>query len=125
MVHKVVSEEISKNIPVTLKRGCSEYPLAYPEYGQIGQGTTAMEYKEEWQEYEDLFDKDLVISTQLSASDTHNRPAYNLEDAKIMFAWLKYAATIGDTSYLKISATPLQPFLNVKRPSPFYPVEDD
>lgn len=119
MIQKVISKEISKKIPVTLKRGCSEYPLAYPEYAQ------AMEYKEEWQEYEDLADKNLVVNTQLSESDSHNRPAYTLQDAQTMLAWLKYAATIGDLSYLKISGGTLQPFQNVKRPSPFHLVEGE
>jgi len=125
IVKKVLSEEISKIIPVTLKRGCSEYPLVYPEYAQIGHPMTAMEYKEEWQEYEDLFDRDLLVNTRLTASDTHNRPGYTLQDAQIMLAWLKYAATIGDISYLKISGLVLQPFSNIKRPSPFCPVEDE
>ena len=125
MVRKVVLMEISRNIPATVKRGCSEYPLAYPEYAQIGQGKTAMSYKEEWQEYEDLADINLVVNTQLSASDTHNRPGYTGQDALIMLAWLKYAATIGDLSYLKISDGVLKPFLNMIRPSPFRPLQDE
>jgi hypothetical protein len=125
MVQKVISEEISKKIPVTLKRGCSEYALAYPEYARIGQGTVAMEYKEEWQECEDLADKKLPVNTQPPVSNTYNRPAYTLQDAQVMLAWLKYAATIGDLSYLKISNCILQPFQNVKRPSPFHPVENE
>lgn len=124
MVQKVVSEDISKRIPSTLKRGCSEYPLVYPEYAQLGQGTTAMEYKEEWQVYEDLFDQDLVVDTKLTASDSHNQPAYTLNDARIMLAWLKYAAMIGDVSYLKISGLVLQPF-KLKRPDTFHPPEDE
>jgi len=122
---KVVSEEIPKRIPITLKRGCSEYSLAYPEFAQMRQGMADMEYKEEWRSYEALFDQDSIVNTKLTMSDTHNNPAYTLQDAQIMLAWLKYAATIGDISYLKISGLVLQPFLNLKRPSPFHLVEDE
>lgn len=125
MIQKVISEQISKKIPVTLKRGCTEYALAYPEYAQIGQGTALMGYKEEWQEYEDLADKTLAINTPPPVSDTYNCSAYNLQDAEVMLAWLRYAATIGDLSYLKISGRVLQPFQNVKRSSPFHPVEGE
>lgn len=120
IVQKVVSKDISKKIPATLKKGCSEYGLAYPEYAQIGKGKATMEYKKEWQEYENLVDQDLVINTRPTASDTHNRPGYSEQDAQIMLAWLKYAAMIGDLSYLKISDRTLQPFQNMKRPTPFH-----
>ena len=33
VVRRSVAEGISKQIPVTIKRGCSEYPIIYPEYG--------------------------------------------------------------------------------------------
>lgn len=118
-VQKVVSKEISKRIPVTLKKGCSEYGLAYPEYAQIEKGK-AMEYRKEWQEYENRIDQDLLINTRPTATDTHNHPGYTEQDAQIMLAWLKYAAMIGDESYLKISGRTLQPFRNMKRPTPFY-----
>ena len=120
IVQKVVSKDISKRIPVTLKKGCSEYGLAYPEYAQIGKGEATMEYKKEWQEYENLVDQGLVINTRPTASDTYNRTGYNEQDAQIMLAWLKYAAMIGDLSYLKISDRTLQPFQNMKRPTPFH-----
>jgi hypothetical protein len=123
IARQVITEEISKDVPVSLKRGCSEYAVAYPEYAQTGQDKKAMTYREEWQEYEDLADKNLVVNTQVSASDTHNRPGFTGQDALIMFTWLKYAATIGDSSYLKISDGALKPFPNVIRPSPFHPVD--
>ncbi len=33
-----------------------------------------------------------------------------------MLTWLKYAATIGDPSYLKITERPVPKFQNLKRP---------
>jgi hypothetical protein len=125
LVKNVISENISDKIQATLKRGCSEYPLAYPEYARIGHGAATMEYKEQWQEYEDLADQELVINTQPPASDTYNQKTYSTRDVRVMLAWLTYAATIGDLSYLKIYGSVLQPLPDLERPSLFHPVEDD
>jgi hypothetical protein len=125
IAQKMVSEEISGRIPITIKRGCSEYSLAYPEYAKIEPGTATMEYKEEWGKYEDLADQELVVNSRTSANDTYNHPTYTLQDTQIMLAWLIYAATIGDVSYLRISGSTLQPFQKLRRPSPFQPTEED
>lgn len=122
-IHQIVSVEISTKIPVTLKRGCSEYALVYPEYAQIEQGPTAMEYKEEWQQYEDIVDKDYIV--EQSQVTSFNHPSYNIHDAKVMLAWLKYAATIGDLSYLKISGEILVPWDDIKRPDSYKFVDDE
>lgn len=115
-IHKVVSEEISDNIQVTLKRGCSEYALSYPEYAKMGHDKPAMQYNEDWQQYEDLVDKDFNFEPQPA---TFNQPSYNFHDAKVMLGWLKYAATIGDQSYLNISSEPLSRWENLNRPARF------
>ena len=119
---QVVSEEISNKIPVTLKRGCSEYALVYPEYAQIRNTEEIMEYKEEWQQYEDMVDKDYIADK--NKVKTFNKPAYTLNEAKIMLAWLKYAATIGDLSYLEITGETLTSWDNLKRPAPFQVVDE-
>lgn len=116
IVQKIVREEISKHIPISLKRGCSEYALSYPEYAKIEKGGAPIKYIEKWQECEDLHDKDNSINKKSPESDTYNSPGYTLFDAKIMLAWLKYAATIGDLSYVKISGVKLQPFVGLNRP---------
>lgn len=125
-IKKVISEEISSTIPVTLKRGCTEYAIAYPEYAQVEQNSKTMWYKDEWHEYEELFDKDMGVNARLPTNESYNRPGYTLQDAQIVLAWLRYAATIGDLSYLKITDSPLQPFQkpfqNLKRP-PFHDPE--
>ncbi|MDH5387148.1 MAG: hypothetical protein OEY06_01720 [Gammaproteobacteria bacterium] len=124
MLQPILSEEISKNIPITIKRGCSEFALSYPDYAKIEQGTTPMEYKNEWQKHEDRADKSAVVNKIANAKDTHNRPTYVLDDYKVMLTWLKYAATIGDNSYLKISGDTLPPFQGLTRPVPFQSIDD-
>ena len=112
-IQELVSEQISRDIPVTLKRGCSEYALSYPEYAQVGQPDRAMTYKEEWRQYEELVDKDYKFETQAT---TFNQASYSFSDAKVMLAWLKYAAAIGDQSYLGISGKTLPVWENLNRP---------
>ena len=116
LVQEVVSKEISNKICVTLKRGCSEYALVFPEYALIRHDETNMSYNEEWQKYEELTDRDLVSSAQGHVIGTFNSPEHAPLEARIMLVWLKYAATIGDTSYLGISGKPLNPYQNLKRP---------
>lgn len=123
LVKKAVFERISQKLRVSIKRGCSEYALAYPEYAPVRRGGGMMEYKEEWQECEDLADKELDIM-RAPVNPTFNKPTYTPQDVRVMFAWLKYAATIGDPSYLKIWGSVLAPFTDFKRP-PFEAVEDD
>lgn len=124
MIQGVVSEQITEKIPVTLKRGCSEYALAYPDYSPTEPGARAMEYNNDWKIYEDRADKEGVLDTNSSVIKTYNQPSYTLHDARIMFAWLSYAAMIGDLSYLEISDRELPTTSNVKRPTQFQPVKD-
>jgi len=123
-VGQTVSTEISEKTPISLKRGCSEYTAHYPEYARINQDGTAMDYKEAWREYESLTDQEWADHSPPSVGHIHSPRTYTAEDALAMLGWLKYAATIGDKSYLKICWS-LQPFQNVTRPSPFHYVEDE
>jgi len=120
-IEKLVSEEISNDITVSIKRGCSEYAAYYPEYAQIDQDIPVMQYNEEWQKHEALFDKDYIFETQ---PVSFNQTSYNLNDAKVMLAWLRYAATIGDMSYLKITGKTLEPYSEYKRPTAFQSIAD-
>lgn len=117
-----VSRKISKDVPVTLKRGCSEYPLAYPEYSQ---GT--MEYNEQWRKYEELADKEFVFKIP-PADFSYNHPTFTTDEVRVMLAWLVYAKTIGDLTYQKIydgAYGELPTLPNLDRPSHFHPVKDN
>jgi len=116
-VRQIISDEISNEIPVTLKRGCSEYGLVYPEFPVVAQGSNRMEYIEAWREQERIADDKLQINTKSYKYDTYNRADYTLQDVLTMLYWLRYAATIGDTSYLKIFNQELPPDPDLKRPA--------
>ena len=48
LLRQAVADHISPDIPVTLKRGCSEFSQARPEYGKIHPGAVIMEYPKAW-----------------------------------------------------------------------------
>jgi hypothetical protein len=125
IVQAMVGEKISDKIPVTVKRGCSEYPIAYPEYGLIeDNGPSPMTYREEWREQEDYADKKLIGHVYPQVFDTHNHSGLSLRDALVMRTWLAYAATIGDLNYIEVSGSPM-PKLRIEKRTLFQPVEDE
>ncbi|MDP6675778.1 MAG: tetratricopeptide repeat protein [Gammaproteobacteria bacterium] len=105
IVKSIVGETISEEIPIFVKRGCSEFPITYPEYGHITDNEAQlMTYNEEWRKHEVYTDNNLIKYTDHNANDfTHNHSGLTLLDALIMRNWLSYAKTIGDISYLQIS----------------------
>lgn len=108
-VREVVSERISNEVQVKLKRGCSEYSLSYPEFAQNDEnGNSVMNYKNEWREHEDYTDKNLVKSIYPPVLDSYNHSGLTLSDTLVMRNWLAYAATIGDLSYMEISGAPVE-----------------
>ncbi len=124
LLEKEITDNIADNISITLKRGCSEFAITYPEYAKIKQNTTVMSYRKEWQKTEKIGDDKLAIKIPAPASDTYNHPGYITQDAQIMLSWLKYAATIGDLSYLRISEQILLPIQDIKRTSQFKSVKN-
>ena len=122
IARNMVSEEISPQVPVILKRGCSEYAV-HPGYAQIKPGGVVMQYRKDWQAHEDFFDQNFVLQRSDAGVDA-DMPVVNAEGLAAYTPWeifcmqyfLRYAATIGDTSYLAIAGMALPPLLNLKRP---------
>lgn len=124
IIRKAVSQDISPQVGVSLKRGCSEYALSYPRYAEVKPARLLMQYKKEWQSREDSFDKNSVVIRE-PIHDANDNAAnfsangskkYTQKEVLYMQYWLCYAATIGDTSYLSISGTTMPKIPNVKRP---------
>lgn len=120
ILRKVVSEDISPQVAVSLKRGCSEYALVYPEYAQIKPGSTSMQYKKDWQGYEEFFDKNYGLNKGVASVNNdekiNDEAPFTPWDVYSMKYWLRYAATIGDSSYLAITGVTLPPLKDLKRP---------
>jgi hypothetical protein len=112
-----ISENISPDVTVAIKRGCSEYETVYPEFAKVGQ-TEAMAYNDNWQEYEDAVDNE--IASKYGDIDLRSinkaRTLYSPQEIMAMQFWLRYAATIGDSSYIKIFGTTIRPVPDLVRP---------
>ncbi|MBI5040108.1 MAG: hypothetical protein HZB57_02560 [Gammaproteobacteria bacterium] len=114
IVRDVIAIEISPDIPVEVKRGCSEFERAYPGYAQIETGMTMMKYKMEWKRHEDFVDKNAAFRPP-DVGDSSNA-SYGPAEVFATHYWLSYAATIGDMSYLKVTGCPVPPIPQLKRP---------
>ena len=98
---RLVAKHISSDISVKVKRGCSEYALAYPEYGEFNEnGPQKMEYIEEWFPKELEYDKS---NAPICTDHIKTLTGLNLDDVLIMETWLEYALGLEDQSLASIS----------------------
>ena len=111
IVSRAVADEISPNISVTTKRGCTEYYAAYPEYHPTQPGIKPMEYNPDWRVLEEKFDSARTYAQPENSKQLTTCPP---REVFAMTFWLGYAATIGDTSYLEIAGTVLPPIPQMK-----------
>ena len=117
IVRTAVSDEISPDIPVYVRRGCSEFGAAYPEYAQVKPGVEPMKYNESWRVHEEYFEKHAKYTRLSPGDDNHDAgSSYKPSEVFAMTVFLRYAATIGDDSYLKIAGCVLPPIPDLKRP---------
>ncbi len=113
----MLNKKINKNILTTVKRGCSEYGIAYPQYKKINQNQDQlMEYNEEWRSKEKFIDDKLAKRNQSKQRVLRkNLPGATVCDILIMRNWLGYAKMIGDNSYKKITKeVPISPVIEKK-----------
>ena len=74
-----------------IKRGCSEYPLKFPEYGKITKDL--MEYPKEWRSTEEDFDQNELTEPSKQIASLSQ---FCLSDFYIIQKWIDYAKGIGD-----------------------------
>ena len=120
IIKELISENISNDINVSIKRGCSEYPLKYPEYANFENEGNQFTYKKKWREYEEYADRNLIQDLVENKRDSHNpivSSGFTSKDISVMYSWLEYAKTIGDKSYLKITDLPIPTLPGLKRPA--------
>ena len=92
-----VNMQIQNNIRIDLiskvKRGCSEYPLEFPEYKEIKiSGDQPMNYNENWRSIEKEIDK----GKKDWGKQNKSIKGFNLSNFLIMRNWIAYAQKIGD-----------------------------
>ena len=100
----ILNKKINENISITVKRGCSEYGIAYPQYKKINKNNgQLMKYNEEWRSKEKFIDDKLAKRDQSKHRVLRkNLPGATVCDTLIMSNWLVYAKIMGDLSYKKI-----------------------
>ena len=98
-----VSELIDPEVPCSIKRGCSEFAQAYPDYGDIEKnGVVAlMDYRKEWEAIENDFDAYHKSDRPLNGAPTIK--GLSLSDFLIIKNWIGYARGIGDPSVTGLS----------------------
>tara|TARA_B100000686_G_scaffold161901_1_gene169500 strand:- start:330 stop:1592 length:1263 start_codon:yes stop_codon:yes gene_type:complete len=110
---KVIFDKIiNENININIKRGCTEFAMAYPAYKDYK--NDLMKYEENWKEKEDLIDKKFpnLINHKLNRETISG---ITLNDILIIRNWLCYAKLMGDNSYKIISEDKfVSPFIEKK-----------
>jgi tetratricopeptide (TPR) repeat protein len=99
-------EIFGENIISQIKRGCSEYPIKFPEYGEIAEKhNDMMSFPKDWELIEKKFDQNELIkpieTTQESLSN------FCLTDFYIIQKWIDYAKGIGDQSIEAFNDRPI------------------
>ena len=93
---KILEEKISSELSVMIKRGCSEYPVSFPDYKEINKsGPQLMNYNENWKSVEKNHDS---LSPMKSNKIIPTLSGINFHDILIIQNWIDYAKGIGDTS---------------------------
>ena len=93
----LIKDNIGSEMPIIVKRGCSEYSIAFPDYKEINSsGGQLMKYNENWKLIEE--DYDLLNSLKSTRVITPTLPGLNLQDILIIRNWIDYAKGIGDSS---------------------------
>lgn len=109
-VKSVIDKEIRQDIPIKIKRGCSEFNHVLPNYHDIKESYDSLVGdKSGWREIELDFDRSgaadvlrPIVKSVLPLIADFNEYHY-----RVLCAWLKYARTIGDDTYLKVAETPV------------------
>jgi len=86
---------------IKIKRGCTEYEYAFPNYKEIDEDkNNFMKYENNWEKKEALFDAKKSINLKEEKKSLYD---ISVLDVLIMNNWLDYAKKINDLSYKDIS----------------------
>ena len=80
-----------------IKRGCSEFPLKFPDYGKIkNDREVEMDFPIDWKPEEDQFDQDTLIKPKENLIPS--RSEFSLSDFYIIQKWIDYSKGLNDPS---------------------------
>tara|TARA_B100000989_G_scaffold262039_1_gene213332 strand:+ start:180 stop:635 length:456 start_codon:yes stop_codon:yes gene_type:complete len=101
-----IERSIDKNIPIFIKRGCTEFGQTFPNYKEINKKSkNFLNYNDDWKIYEKQID-DKNLNKKIPQLKEKSLNGITLKDAIVLKNWLYYAKKIGDSSYKLISENP-------------------
>ena len=93
----ILKQRIGPELNSSVKRGCSQYAISYPDYKEINNsGPQLMNYNEAWRVIEESHDK--KNPTHINKVSRAKLSGLNLSDVLIIRKWIDYAKGIGDPS---------------------------
>ena len=96
-LNRVVKDRIGSGMSAKVKRGCSEYPVSFPDYKEINHsGPQLMRYPEDWKVIENDHDRKKPMKAKENLKPSLS--GLSLNDVLIIRKWLDYARGIGDSS---------------------------
>ena len=102
----IIKGRIDKELSSKVKRGCSEYPISFPDYKEINNsGPQLMKYKKSWKAIEENYDNRNPINTYKNRRSSLS--GLNLNDALVIQKWIDYAKGISDPSADLLKQSPI------------------
>jgi tetratricopeptide (TPR) repeat protein len=96
-LESVIEKKIGSGLPLAVKRGCSEYSIAHPDFMEINKsGTQLMNYPADWEPIEGDFDSKNSIN--IKSIRPPSLSCFSLSDVLVIRNWIDYAKGIGDSS---------------------------
>ena len=111
LINPILDNTIGVEIPRFIKRGCSEFGIAHPDYKELDPSNkNFMKYNETWKEKEEIIDSELkeqVKGKKLIDEDKFymkkNKIGITIRDALVIYNWLFYAKKIEDENIKKFN----------------------
>ena len=99
----ILDKLIKNNFTVKIKRGCTEFDLAFPGYKDVD-SLDQIKYNQNWKIKEKLIDDEILNGSKKGKKVfSRSLSGVSLGDVLIMNNWLNYAKLINDFSYKDIT----------------------
>ena len=103
IVNSYLVKILNNEFKLDIKRGCTEFDIAYPGY-KDAKNLDKVKYKDDWKQMEVMIDQKIQNGSKKGKKFfSKSLNGVGLGDVLIINNWLDYAKIIGDQSYLDIS----------------------
>ena len=103
IVNSYLVKILNNEFKLDIKRGCTEFDIAYPGY-KDAKNLDKVKYKDDWKQLEVMIDQEIQNGSKKGKKFfSKSLNGVGLGDVLIINNWLDYAKIIGDESYLDIS----------------------